>query len=73
MQLQYNIWFLHQCSNVIHTVSPQGGPNEWLVVDKHLHDLTGQSCNKIGVTSSTVLGQENRCFQKEESYVDTSY
>jgi hypothetical protein len=44
-----------------------GGPSEWLIVDKHLVDVTGRTCNKIGVSTIGFKGQPGRCIQKINS------
>ena len=45
----------------------QGGHNEWLMVDKHLVDLTGRTCNKLGVSFTGFRYQRNGCRQQRQS------
>ena len=52
-------------ANIKHTLPYQAGHNYWLVVDKHMTDFTGTSCNKIGATHKAFLAMERRCYRKE--------
>lgn len=54
-------------STGIYLTCVQGGHSEWLLVDKHMVDINGATCNKIGVKYSAFAGQENRCYQRQDS------
>lgn len=47
----------------------QNGPTDWLLVDEHLVDLSGNECNKVGVSFSGFRNQIGKCFQHQNSYV----
>ena len=47
----------------------QNGAKEWLVVDRHMVDIKGLTCNKIGASTTAFLTQENKCYQEIDSYV----
>lgn len=55
------------CSNVWMYCFVQGGAEEWLIIDKHMVDPSGRTCNKIGSDLTAFLTQENRCYQKAGS------
>uniref|UniRef100_A0A1X7UMY0 Generative cell specific-1/HAP2 domain-containing protein n=1 Tax=Amphimedon queenslandica TaxID=400682 RepID=A0A1X7UMY0_AMPQE len=45
----------------------RNGASEWLVVDRHLVDMSGRTCNKIGTRAPAFIAQTNRCFQEQNS------
>jgi hypothetical protein len=44
-------------------ILPQNGMKDWMVVDKTLVDLSGATCNKVGVSFSAFRNQPNACTQ----------
>ena len=38
-------------------------------MDKSMTDLSGYTCNKIGLKATTVFAQEGKCYRKLNSYV----
>ena len=66
-QVQVNTSCVCQCMTCSQNISIQGGSKEWLLIDRYLVDESGQTCNKIGVELAAFLGQQNRCYQKENS------
>ena len=48
-------------------LSTQNGPSDWLIVDKHVVDLGGKTCNKIGSSFTAFRTQENACSQDQQS------
>ena len=45
----------------------QNGPSDWMLVDKHMVDLTGTVCNKVGVSYTGFRQQPGRCDRAENS------
>lgn len=43
------------------------GPQKWLIIDKHMVDPSGLTCNRIGTRATAMLTQENRCHQHKGS------
>ncbi len=43
------------------------GPRRWIVIDKHMVDPSGLTCNRIGSGPQAMLSQENRCRQRKGS------
>ena len=41
----------------------KGGSEEWLLVDKHMVDISGRTCNKIGSNATAFKAQQHRCRQ----------
>lgn len=49
--------------------SGQAGPDEWLIVDKHMVDISSgrRQCNKLGTNSIGFVTQPNKCRQETGS------
>ena len=66
-QVQVNTYCVCQYMICSQHISIQGGSKEWLLIDRYLVDESGHTCNKIGVGLAAFRGQQNRCYQKENS------
>lgn len=53
----------------LHLSYGQGGPEEWLVVDKHMVAINSgaRKCNMIGTNSRGFVSQPNKCYQETGS------
>lgn len=54
-------YFLSIPSSPLSSSRVQAGPMNWMIVDKHLVDISGTSCNKIGVGYDAFYSQSTRC------------
>ncbi len=43
------------------------GPKKWIVIDKHMVDPSGLTCNKIGSGAQAMVTQSVRCRQQRGS------